>query len=247
MKNAEEFEKLHHRTPVRLAHDAGVSGVLVLEGLHSALHLTGMREMWHHPDTKGGWFDLVVETPKGSQILLKNSIITNSQTFQNFHSKISNHSATIFPNFIIEDYQNLGSDDKVGKISFSIPKMFYFFYYKYVETLDGRVIQNDHNLIASLREARYDSTSDSFFNPSTIYVAHDLPKVISFEVSGRIYEIGFGGKETLGLHKIGHEQFPIASIQFDAEVPFETALESAWSWKRIFSQLDTSKNRLFSA
>lgn len=236
MITVDEFDKIYHRLPVKILNYETTNGVLTLDGRRSVLTTSGESLHFNQRRNENGWFDLSIEGPDGKVIYLHNSIILSSIDHNLKGRENSLHSTEIYPNFVIDDIRGLDETLKVKRIIFRITDFINFFYYRYTEPLLGFDRSNEQ--ISSLYAMRFEGRDENeLFNPQTVHVVHDYPSFLSVKVEDRTYEVYSGRRETFGIHKMGYETLPTASITFDNPIEFDDAINHTFGWKRLFCQL----------
>lgn len=233
MKTSQEFEAAYQRTPVRIIGKEG-SGVLSLQGDNTSLHISGLKSEWRRPKNTNGWFDLKVQSHMGRTLLLKNAITTGSNSY---FGPSEQYDVTIYPNYLIEDYDSLGVDGLISEVSFTIHNMKDFFDYQHIEGHVARLSFAESKFATAIEKASLVKKGSGNFSPNCVYITHNFPDIFEFKIEDRTYRIFFGWKQNSGWHEISHSEFPVAMISFDKPVGFEAAYAAAWQWKRLFCQL----------
>lgn len=244
MDGIRTIERKFRRTPVRLIDHEGVNGVLRLRGRKSLLEVSS-DDLFHPPrDDADGWFDLIVRAQDGRDLLLHHAVDAGSRT-HHWGDERNAHYARVYPNIVVDDMRGLSADRQVQSVSFRLGGMDRFFNYRHSESLRTHGATDEQ--IAVLRSMRYgaaeaggddDRGSEGEFAPHEVYVVHRMPRFVDFRVDDRRYTVWAGGSFSgLNWDRVDARIFPIATIEFDAPVGIEEALDRVWEWRRLFAQL----------
>lgn len=142
----------------------------------------------------------------------------------------------VFPNIVVEDVRGLTNATQVQRISFRLRGLHNFFHYQYAEEL--RLSGATPEQREALRGLRHSPERVRVFDPIDGYLVHRLPEILSFQVEDRTYRVGSAGQMSGGAwNRIDARMYPVATIDFPAPVPLDTALDRIWEWRRFFSQL----------
>jgi hypothetical protein len=234
MKTFEDLKKERGRISVRSYGAAAGAGTLILDGARSQLILS-TNGLFEPTTDVNGWFDLKVRHGRET-IWLHNALV--QMTSQ--HSWRSSDCETqIFPNYVIFNANSLGRSNRIAWIAFRIAKLKNFFHHGIVEWQS--LYEAPKDVLSAIKKLRKRGTfarTYDFYKPETLYLVHKLPRVMSFKVEGRQYEIGWG-LSTRGptWDSIALKAEPYARISFPKLVDIEQATDFAWAWMRLFSQL----------
>lgn len=244
MDGIKTVERRFRRTPVKLLDHESVHGVLRLRGRKSLLEISS-DELFHpERDDENGWFDLVVRSQDGRDLLLHHTIDVGSGMHHWGDGRDAHH-ARVYPNIVVDDMRGLSDERTVQSVSFRLGGLDRFFHYRHSERL--RTHEATAEQVAALRSMRYtaadagieaDDDAHGVFSPRELYVVHQMPVFVDFRVDDRRYLVWAGGSFSGGNRdRVDARVRPVAQIEFDAPVGLEEALDRLWEWRRLFAQL----------
>lgn len=236
MHTALELETAHARQPVLLvATDNSGSGVLSLAGRKTSLTINSSKHLSGR-DPQTGWFDLLVEESNGSKILLHNAIVRSSGGRNHERGEWA---FEIFPNIVVLNADLVVAQAKVREIQFTADGLEDVFYYELTEWQSlYRAPSDVKKQIRNLRRLERDYPREyEYFAPSSIYLIHELPRVLRERIGDRTYEIFVGHSERHGRQQLTIAAIAIATIRFAKPVTLDEALDAIWAWRRFFQQI----------
>lgn len=236
MRSFKQLENDYARTLVTLE-QCGTrgAGVLALKGPETRLTLT-TPEMLREGCHPNGWFDLRLKSSKGEGIFLHNALFL-TQTMPN--KRHPEYEDTIYPNMVAFGTESFTANGEVQAISFTTEKLADFFNYEVVEWQSLHQVPAD--ALKALKQIRtYEKKYPreyEFFNPTNIYLVHELPPVLTFRVEDRTYEVFVGAASRLHWNAAQVSVHPVATIRFEKPIKISDGLDHVWEWRRFFTQL----------
>lgn len=229
MRNFDEVADRLRRVNVTAPTYGNSHGTLSLAGEESAIELTGRIPLGEA--SSPGWFDLRLRDADGREIFIHNAV----RTGMSFPSGSDTRSATLFPNFVVDDAAGLDAAGRCQRISFGLDGWLSCFAYNYIETLDFWGDEG-HPLIEPLRASRYGFARADPFAPHQVHVVHNFGTLTEFEVEDRGYSIFGGLRHSGGSTRLDEQVGLIGTITFPEPLGLDAATEACWTWRRYFNQ-----------
>jgi hypothetical protein len=236
MYSAKQLEKEFANESVRLAMP-GVegNGVLALKGRNTFASITAS-EWIGDGDPITGWFDLVLEQANGSKVLLHNALTTSSGIVNRDRREWK---IDVFPNIVVLRAEHILPSNKIRTIQFTAKGLEDLFYYEIAEW--HSLYRASPNAIKSIKQLRQIERAYprkyEYFSPRSVYLIHELPRVLRERVGNRTYEIFLGHSESHSGRSLMIKPLVIGTIQFDETVSIDIALDAVWAWRRFFGQI----------
>lgn len=234
MRTFTEIEEKHRRIPIT-TDDA--TGILLIGGDETLAILTGNTLVGQEADEEG-WFDLAVTRAGGSKILLLKSFTT-----QEIHhgwpieTPASRYETHIYANTLVFRAEALDDSRQVRRISFCGRGLSAFFNY---ETLESHAMRDpSEKTLEHVAALRAEGRKHDVLRPYYVYIAHGLPRVLSFKHDHAKYEVHItsGTSWSGGRGNLQIIAEPLLIITFDTPVSIEQATERMWDWTRYFTQI----------
>lgn len=232
MRTFADIREQFSREPVQLAGMAG-NGVLRLDGADTCATLTSSKWNKKKRYPGGGWFDVVLQQSNGSKILLHNALTVGSTPY-GCADEIS-----IFPNIVVLNAEHILPTGNIREITFTARGLEDIFFYEIAEWQS--LYRAPAKVLNSLRDLRrlerpYPRQYD-FFRPGSVYLVHDVPRVLQVRVEDRTYSVSIRRSEPIRGNSLTISAEVIATIRFDQPVSIDAALEAVWAWRNFFAQI----------
>lgn len=252
MKKFADFhnDTFHDGVSVFLNDDTNsISGTIKLDGRKTAVDLFCEKSVGRKT-TEEGWFDLVLfkdhKVAGNDKILLHDALQSGGG---HYHRRISRWRHILYPNLIVYSAECLTEDHKLTEITFSLDRLYYFFWYQDIEShfLYEFGEKNTQDLLDMVRdfdrekskELGYESSRENydFSDPHHVYFAHHRPDCLTFKIKDISYKVWAGSSGGFGQQKVELLTQNFLAIKFPTPQTIDDALDFVNAWSRLFNQI----------
>ena len=236
MQSFSELEEENSRTNVRFSYlGFGGAGVLTIAGKDTVVKLS-TSQFCNFDTDDNGWFDLALQSGNGDKLFLHNALQSGMTSYG---TDVLHFETTIFPNYIAFGADHLSDTGQLTTIGFSLQGLDNFFHFEVIER--HSLYKTPQDILSKLKKLRrlrkqYRREYD-LFRPHEVWLLHRLPRVLSFRVEDRIYEVHMGMEESLSWSNPQIKFMPLAFIHFDKPTTIDHAITHVLDWRRFFSQI----------
>jgi len=230
-----------------------ISGTLKLDGGNTVADLFSKKAIGLNT-TEEGWFNLDLykdhKTKGEDKILLHDALVMGGPRFLR---EVGLARTKVFPNMVIFDAQCLTEDFRLSKVSFSLEKLSYFFWFSEIEQhsfwgADNSVTMGIVDAARGTTKAYWDERDEGYgsreydFNdPQDLYIVHRAPDELKFEVGNHNYHIWMGRYGSMPRGGIDSRAQPQLDIKFDKLISIDEAMQEVQSWHWFFNQVAFEK------
>lgn len=230
-----------------------ISGTLKLDGNDTVADLFSKKAIGLST-TEEGWFNLTLykdhKTQGEDKILLHEALVMGGPRFLR---EVGLVRTKVFPNKVIFDAQCLSDDFRLSKVSFSLEKLSYFFWFSEVEQhlFWGVESEKTMEIVEAARGATkaywderdedYGNREYDFNDPQELYIVHRAPDELKFDVNGHSYHIWMGRYGSMPRGGIDTRVQPQLDIKFDKLISINEAMQEVQSWHSFFNQVAFEK------